>query len=205
MKNTIKIASILGLLTTLIVPGQAFAQSTFQRVDAIIPFTTTTLKGAGTLVRKAGPARGKGQNGQGPDGHGSIHLRVAMSELDPNASYSTWFIIFNLPCAAGPGMCTEPEISKVVNAGGFVTGDDGTGYFVGELEEGPVPTGIANGDPFGSGDEGLTDSFASEVHVILQSHGPIVAGSVAGQISIPGFACGPCADQAAILFPPMQP
>jgi len=162
--------------------------SIFQRADAFSFMDGSFLKGAATLVRKV-------QNDRG-----SVHLGMTMSELDTNASYSAWFIIFNTACAGGPGHCTEPEIESVSNAGGFVTGDDGTGYFYGILDEGPLPGGIAGLGP------GLADSISSEIHVVLQAHGDTVAGSVAGQISIPEFACTPvCEDQIAVIFPPGSP
>ena len=209
-KNSVFVLAIL-LLTLAAVPITATAQllpspysqdeeaddpeaderadaSLFQRADAIDFSDGTLVKGAATLVRKV-------QNDQG-----SVHLSVTMSELDTNASYSAWFIIFNTPCAGGPGNCTEPELEGVTNAGGFVTGDDGTGYFTSVLDEGPLSTGI---DGFGAG---LADSIASEIHVVLQSHGDSVAGSVAGQISIFEFACTPeCEDQFAFIFPPGSP
>ena len=162
--------------------------SMFQRADAISFLDGTHLKGAATLVRKV------------QDDRGSVHLSMTMSELDTNASYSAWLVIFNTPCAGGPGNCTEPELESVANGGGFVTGDDGTGYFTSVLDEGPLSTGI---DGFGAG---LADSIASEIHVVLQSHGDSVAGSVAGQISIFEFACTPtCEDQVAVIFPPGSP
>jgi hypothetical protein len=162
--------------------------SMFQRADAFSFMDGSFLKGAATLVRKV------------LDDRGSVQLAMTMSELDTNASYSAWYIIFNTPCEGGPGNCTEPEIDGVANAGGFVTGDDGTGYFYGELDEGPLSAGIA-----GLG-AGLADSMASEIHIVLQSHGDTVAGSVAGQISIPEFACTPvCEDQVAVIFPPGSP
>ena len=86
--------------------------------------------------------------------------------------------------------------AAVLNAGGFVTGTDGTGYFVGELEVGITPDGMAI---FGT----LDDSMHAEIHVLLQSHSKHSVGDVSDQMSMPGAACNPdCSDQLFLVFLP---
>jgi len=176
--NKVTTLLLFGFAAVIALPATASAASTFQSEDAIVPFSNPAefLPGAGTLVRD----------------DDSIHVRVTMSGLKKKSAYSAWFIIFN------DGLTNHPPDS-VQNAGGFLTGTDGTGYFVGELNKGPIPTGGAGGGE-------LTDTSGSEIHIVIQWHGKSLTGSIAGQISIPGSGCNPtCEDQAAILFAPMQP
>jgi len=167
---------------------------TFQTANAHIFNTDTAVPGAGTLTRH----------------EKSIHLRVAMSGLDAGSVYSAWFIIFNNPnqCAGGPDACAGPDLGNpavnaaVLNAGGFLTGNDGVGYFTGTLRTGRAPDNMCC---FGNLDSG----FESEVHVLLQTHGAPVLGEVNGQLSFPGHACNApadCsnADQFALVFPPSK-
>ena len=184
-------------------PLTASASSTFQAVNAIVFGTGEPTSSAGTLFRKSGEARGNGQHGQGPPGHGSISLRLALTGLDANASYSVWWIIFNAgnDCIAAQS-CGGPTLNGVVNAGGFVTGADGTANMTADLDVGPLATGRVF---FGE----LMDSFGDEIHIVIQSHGDYEPGHVAEQISVSGAFCnlGDCsvADQQAVIFPPMVP
>lgn len=173
----------LSLSIMALVPAVALAGAgTFQAVDAVDFNTGVSVNGAGTLTRHAN----------------SIHLRVAMTGLDPSASYSAWYVIFNRPdqCAAGPGACGEGDLGNpdvrlgVLNAGGFVSSADGTGYFAGTLQTGKPPEGMCC---FGR----LMHGYKSEVHIVIQTHGPAVAGTVAAEISLPTGT-----DQFAIVFPP---
>ena len=166
-----------------LVPAVALAGAgTFQAIDAVIFGTTTPTTGAGALTRHAN----------------SIHLRVAMNGLDPSASYSAWYVIFNRPdqCAGGPGACGladtgNPDVRLgVLSAGGFISTADGTGYFAGTLQTGKPPEGMCC---FGR----LMHGYKSEVHIVIQSHGPAVAGTVAAEITLPTGT-----DQFAIVFPP---
>ena len=151
------------------------------------------------------PAAGGGTLNRDDD---SIHLRVSAAGLDKKSTYSAWYIIFNHPEKCGgesaPQPCGESDLGleavggAVINAGGFVTGTDGTGYFVGELEEDDHPDGACC---FGN----LTDSMKAEVHILLQSHSKHNVGEVSSQMTVPGAACNTeCADQFFLMFPPAE-
>ena len=190
MNNFIKsvILVTIGLLAIISVPVTALAASTFQSSNVTIFGTDTAVGGAATLDRN----------------ENSVRVRITTSGLDTHAAYSVWFVIFNNPAAcidgAGTRLCggadvADPDVDAVVaNAGGFVTGADGTAYMVGSFQEGPRPVGNAG---FGT----LKDSFTAEVHIVIQSHGDILPGSVHRQISIPGADCNDtCASQFAVVF-----
>jgi hypothetical protein len=191
---------LFGLIALLTFPLTASASSTYQAVNAGFTTSEDPTSSAGILVRKSGEARGRAQHGKGPPGHGSISLRLALSGLDANASYSVWWIIFNAgnPCIAAQS-CNNPDVNGVVNAGGFVTGADGTANMAAELDVGPISTGKAFSGA-------LMDSFRDEIHIVIQSHGDYEPGHVAEQISVAGVFCNDsCVDQQFVVFPPMMP
>lgn len=173
---------------------------TFQASDAYMFGTNVAAPGAGTLLRS----------------NNSLDLRVQMSGLDTNTAYTVWWIIFNNPeeCTTGaaPALCgagdldpdrdgpgVNPVDRGVRNAAAFLTGADGTANIVGKLYEGPAPTG-----PAAAGFGQLNDSVGAEIHIVMQTHGAPLEGSVATQMTIPGGACNPdCGDQFAIVFLPL--
>ena len=178
-----------GLVILFGAPSIAWS-STFQTSEVYSIATGEPTAGGGTLSRE----------------DDSILLRISMANLDKKSTYSAWFIVFNNPaaCGGGSGICMEADLSNpdvgaaVRNAGGFLTGTDGTGYFVGELEVGDEPAGMAG---FGA----LSDSMAAEVHIVIQSHSKHSIGSVSTQMTIPGGACNPdCSDQRFLIFPPAE-
>ena len=181
------VLALFGLIALLAFPLTATAQSTFQAVNAGSFISDQAPASAGTLTREAD----------------SVELSLALSGLDKKAAYSVWWILFNAgnPCIAAQS-CMGPDLDGVVNAGGFVTGTDGTAYMTAELDVGPLSTGKVF---FGE----LTDGFGDEIHIVIQSHGKAEAGHVAEQISIAGAFCNlddcSLADQQFVLFPPMMP
>jgi len=131
----------------------------------------------------------------------SVFLRVSMADLDTNATYSAWFIIFNDPskCShGGIGLCGPGDegLAAVINAGGFVTGDDGTGYFVGELSKRDHPDGVCCGDGV------MKNGMKAEIHIVIETHGAILPGEVSTQMSVPFGACNPIAADDPNLDPP---
>ena len=172
MKNSINFKGLLlSLFIASLAPAVAFAGgSTFQSENRYFFNGGAPTTGASTLIRHAK----------------SIHLRVTATGLSATAAYSAWFIIFNRPenCAGGPGNCVEPDLDipavkgAVRNAGGFISGADGSGYFSGTLETGPAPSGMAG---FGT----LKHGFKAEVHILLLDHGAPVPGTVHAHISTP--------------------
>jgi len=174
--------------------------STFQSSNALVFGSDVEVGGAGTLLRT----------------DNSVELRAMMSGLDTNAVYTLWWIIFNNPeeCTLGtaPALCgggdlnpdrdgegVNPVDGGVRNAAAFVTGMDGTGNVRGKLMEGAPPTG-----PAVAGFGQLNDSVGAEIHIVVQTHGAPLVGSVADQMTIPGAACNAeCEDQFAIIFLPV--
>ena len=194
MNKPIKITMLtIGLVILFGAPTIAWS-STFQTSEVYSFTTGEPTAGGGTLNRD----------------DDSIHLRVSMAGLDKKSTYSAWFIIFNNPDACGgmnaPLPCMGPDLDNpdvggaVINAGGFVTGTDGTGYFVGELAINDHPDGVC----CGPGE--LGDSMLAEVHILIQTHSKYSIGDVSLQMSVPNAACNPdCADQLFLVFLPPAP
>lgn len=174
--------------------------STFQASNVHTFDTGIAVAGAATLLRD----------------NNSVDLRVQMSGLDTNSAYTLWWIIFNNPeeCTTGeaPTLCGAGDLNPdrdgeginpvdrgVRNAAGFITGLDGTANVQGRLAEGTPP-----GGPAAAGFGQLNDSVGAEIHIVVQTHGTPLVGSVADQMTVPGAACNTvCEDQFGIVFLPV--
>lgn len=152
----------------------------------------------------------------------TIHAR----ELDANAAYTLWAIVFNQPDACttapdSPTRCGSSDLTATPNSaeasafvvGGFVTGEDGTANVNAHLRGGPLPEGTdvlwGTGGRNDNGSEpGLrTDNgLVAEIHFVLRTHGPILVGGTAEQISTLNGGCPPnaCSNQQAVVFPPVM-
>jgi hypothetical protein len=178
----------LSFIMFLLTPLTAAADGAFQASDVHLFGTDTPIAGAATLTRD----------------DDSLHVRGALSGIEKKAVYSVWWVIFNNPAGCsggGDGVCAPSDVFPggpadvaVRNASGFITGTDGTGYFVGELDEGTVPAGLVAG--FGQ----LNDAMGAEVHLVIQSHGTAVPGTVAFEMTFPTGV-----DLYAVLFMPPAP
>ena len=131
------------------------------------------------------------------------------SGLDPGA-YTLWFVVFNNPgdCEGEEG-CNEPDLfieavkGEVLFATGHVVGNNGKGNFSARLNEGDN-SGSVN-SLFGIPDnDGLRDSQAAEIHLVLRTHGPALPGMVNEQIGSYTGGCveNDCEDILAAVFPP---
>lgn len=182
----------LGFLMLSLTPPIAAADGAFQASNVHIFGTDTPIAGAATLTRD----------------DDSIEVRGALSGVEKKAVYSVWWVIFNNPAGCsggGEGVCAPSDVYPgnmtadvaVLNASGFITGTDGTAYFGGELDEGAPPAGLAGpGKGFGQ----LNDAMGAEVHLVIQSHGTPVPGTVAVEMTYPTGT-----DLYAVVFMPPAP
>lgn len=156
-----------------------------------------------------------------------VSVRLSTTDLDPDAAYSVWWIVFNRPRAcliayacgesdifSAPGVLNMDQIRaariSVFYADGFVTGADGTAYVAAHLAAGRLPTGtfVNFGWPIGQSgrqQSGLRafNGLHAEMHMVVRTHGTAVAGAVGLQTSTFTGLCDvqACADQQAIVFP----
>ena len=135
----------------------------------------------------------------------AVDARLALSGLDANSAYTTWFVIWNDPseCATNPCGLTDLEVpgNTVFYATGFVTDNSGTANLSVHLRSGKLPDGLQVLIP---GNLRKNNGFDAEIHMIVRTHGPILPGLVGEQISMVGGACNVagCDDQIAIAFLP---
>ena len=87
-----------------------------------------------------------------------------------------WIVTINNPSACLASPCSGPDImlnpatrSQVTYGAGRVAGKSGEANFHGSLAAGPVPQGwLPN--------QGLDDPLGAEVHLVVNDHGPVLAG-----------------------------
>ena len=143
----------------------------------------------------------------------TIDVDIRASNLEPNAAYTAWWVVFNHPkrCATEP--CTGADLRnpnvKGANfyATGFITGSDGVANVSASLRVGPLPDGVEAIDfdtgftPRLRGGRGLK----AEIHIVLRYHDQIDTGRVAEQIGTGEFGdCSSCENTHAAIFLPMQ-
>ncbi len=147
-----------------------------------------------------------------------LKARLAMADLDPNTSYTVWWVVWNQPqlCAnAIPNVssCGLGDLTingnAVLYAAGFVTGDDGTANLDLSLNAGRLPDGIDAPVP---GKLKRGNGFKAEVHLVIRTHGAINTDIIAEQLSLFAGGCanelgqdnGLCADQRLVAFQPVR-
>ncbi len=97
-------------------------------------------------------------------------------ELTPGNAYTLWFAAINRPDACEDAPCMAPDVLKrsdevqsdIGYGDGLITGPDGTGQFVTYRSTGDLPKAW-----FGNG---LQEPQGAEIHLVIQDHGPLIAG-----------------------------
>jgi hypothetical protein len=121
-----------------------------------------------------------------------ISMTLHTSGLAPGSAATVWWVIFNNPGAC-VAPCDAPDLSSpavqasVQYATGHVIGGDGVADYGAYLSEGDT-AGCAG---FGLPCNGLIDSRAALVHLIVRTHGSVVPGFVDEQISSFNGGCNP--------------
>ncbi len=156
-----------------------------------------------------------------------IWASLHVTELAPNSPFTIWAAVFNEPeaCTTNPGgpihcsvtdLMAMPNFAKAsaFNVGAFLT--DGIGVANADVN---IRTGIPPAGAFILfGQEGLMDNgvspglhegngFGAEVHLIVRSHGPIIAVDIAAQLSLFNGGCPPnaCANVQVAQFARVVP
>jgi hypothetical protein len=148
----------------------------------------------------------------------AIQLSINTTGL-PAGAYTLWWVIFNNPEACVDG-CSEEDLGNpavmgtVFRATGGIVDANGVGHFRAYLQEGEVPSGVAEvllpGGP-------LLDAQKAEIHVVLRYHGPVVERIAMKQTTthyggcsvaapaqevdpVPSDRLYPCYDPQAVMF-----
>ncbi|MCK4977374.1 MAG: hypothetical protein KAS36_10635 [Anaerolineales bacterium] len=147
---------------------------------------------------------------------GNVAMTLRTSELDQNAAYTIWWVVFN-----NPGDCSSPcgEDDIFDGNGDLMNVDDGTfgtpgvnvsvvfatGHVVGKNGVGNFGAGLREGKTSGAlFGPGLVDAQGAEIHLIVRTHGELIPGMVNEQISTFGGGCGvnDCVDPQFAVFVP---
>lgn len=105
------------------------------------------------------------------------------SELTPGNVYTAWWVFFNkpeecatIPCTAADGIGnTEVVVSDLGYADGLIADADGNGRFIAFQPVGPLSNAWF--------DRGYSNLSGSEIHVIINEHGPAIDGLVEDMLS----------------------
>ena len=196
MKNTsVSIAAVVLVLAGGL-PLTAIADDpdrTYQTANIVDINTGIPVAGAATLTRT----------------EDSVTARIYASGLDTGAAYTIWWVVWNDPtqCAGGPGGCALGDLgvtgNSVFYAGGFVTGADGTANVSVTVVADDLAAGIDVLLGNGLDEE---NGFGAEMHLVLRTHGNIIAGMADLQIGSFNGGCPPntCTDTLAAVFAPVD-
>jgi hypothetical protein len=127
----------------------------------------------------------------------SVAATVSTTGLLSNGAYSWWWVVFNHPefCVDGCGLDDLPSGATPVSngdprvqasllwGGGIVANGTGAAEMAAHLDRGKPPGEVRFGP-------GLQSSRKADIHIVLRTHGPALAGQVAEQI---GSFNGGCA------------
>jgi hypothetical protein len=168
----------------------AQAASAERSVSPVVLFMTTTeVPGAWSSLVRA-------DNG--------VAATLHTSGLAPNSAATLWWVFFNNP-AACVGVCDLPDLfvpatqASVQYASGHVIGGDGVGDYGAYITEGDTSGCAAPGLPC----NGLLDSRAALVHLVVRTHGQADPHLISEQISSFNGGCNPtCANVHASVHEP---
>jgi hypothetical protein len=124
--------------------------------------------------------------------------------LAPGSTATLWWVFFNNPAACVDG-CNLPDLANpavrasVQFAAGHVIGGGGTANYGAYITEGDTSGCAVPSLPC----NGLLDSRAAEVHLVVRTHGQALPGAIDEQISSFNGGCNPtCANvQASAHLP----
>ena len=143
----------------------------------------------------------------------AVDIDIRASDLDANAAYTAWWVIFNHPKACATEPCALADLSNpdvkaaIFYATGFITGSDGVANVSAHLKTGPLPDGVDVLD-LGAGVKPQLKygrGMKAEIHIILRYHDQLDTGRVAEQIGTGEFVnCSSCEDQQSAAFLSMQ-
>lgn len=175
-------------------------------------FATAALAGPDRAVRQSAPVTWHAQTGAGGEVVGDasaslvrnrngISFAFHTAELTPGNAYTLWLVVVDEPqnCANHPAPCTGGDVltdpavdGQVVYAAGAVAGGNGTITLAGRQSLGDI-------DGW-NGMRAFDDPFGSEVHLVVNDHGPKIPAMMPSMIH---SYRGGCADDSPFpgIFP----
>lgn len=128
-----------------------------------------------------------------------ISYRFDTRGLTPGNAYTLWLVVIDhpescvhSPCVGGDFLVNAAPDAQVTYAAGHVVGGTGNATFAGHLAAGPVDGWLP--------DRSFDNPRGAEVHLVVNDHGPKLAGHMPGMIRT---YRGGCSDDSP--FPPPFP
>lgn len=131
-----------------------------------------------------------------------VRMRIHTNGLQAGDTFTVWWVIFNNPDECenpvdGLTACSEPDLfnpatgPSILYAAGNIVGGTGTSTFADALQVNDVSGCQPPWDEFDLCGAGLEDPYASEIHLIVRTHGPKIPGMVNEQINTFAGGCTP--------------
>lgn len=122
-----------------------------------------------------------------------VSYRLSTTGLAPGTAATLWIVIFNEPenCATSP--CGEPDlfdpdvVTDVMYGAGSLVGGSGKATFAGRRAVGDGSGSLW--EILGLPSPGLLDARQAEIHLIVRTHGPVIAGMAREMISTFNGGC----------------
>lgn len=211
MRRTLSLVAVLALVLVGTVPAAASGGATF-------------LDGPNPAIWLSDPEGVDGVSGieqgdsvAGASGWARVHndramIRVRATGLEPGHAYTMWVAYFNDQNACD-GPCNLPDLA--IAGAGVIWGDgdvaraNGVATFVAKLRSGAGAEYIGNTPPPPFAFAPLEVGVDNEFHVIIRSHGPVIAGELVEQLTTFGGGCdvnvGPVPEQVGDFPVPLAP
>lgn len=147
---------------------------------------------------------------------GAVAMELKTTDLEANAPYTAWWVVFNNPTACSDA-CGEDDIFNaeglpepnpealisILFADGAMSDAEGNVSFSAILPEGRTLGEVVIG-------EGLQDAENAEVHLVVRAHGALDAARAYDQLTsfepppLLGGACEVCEDVQFVVYQPAQ-
>lgn len=140
----------------------------------------------------------------------AVAMEISTIELEPNAPYTAWWVVFNTPqgCSEACGeddifdadgnMSLNPEANiSVLFADGAMSDSYGNASFSATLPEGRTLGEVLAGP-------GLTNARKAEVHLVVRDHGDVDPDRIYEQLSTFEPTCADCADVQFAIHQPKE-
>ncbi len=182
-----------------------------------------------SVNRFADNAQVKGAEASLMRSNSGVRMNLSTSELPPSEAVTVWWVVFNQPQNCSDQECGENDVFNlgadekpilnsdgsapmnmaaidaakisILRADGHVIDNSGDARYAAGLVKGDTSEAIIG--------PGLIDPIFAEIHLVLRSHGPAVAGKLDDMLySINGgcadkFPNPPCTDlQYSVFMPP---
>jgi len=169
-------ANATGKATSVAIPAAADNASEKISIRAVRVIAT------GSVQQAAGSQLTRARDG--------VFGSLTTKDLNPGWVYTAWFGFFNNPSECATRPCSGADFANPavqgsrVNFGGRIIGDDGSATYGGFMRIGDT-TAAFDGP-------GLLDPKHAEIHLVVRSHGPALAGpALMAQLTTFNGGCPP--------------